>query len=296
VISANIKTKSSALSGATIQPYALFERHFLAVIGITTPETPRISSPSPQTSFGPPSSTLAEQIRAIKAAHPSIKRFVALTHIGYNEDIELARHSTDVSVIIGGHSHTLLGDMDHAWGRYPTVVKNLDGKDVLVATSFKFGEYLGRLTVTFGADGSVTKWDGHPIRMTKDIKQDRTLARRVSEWRQPFERFGEEVVGHVASVSLSNTCHNRECSLGNLVCDVMVAFRRSGGETAQVDLGLFNAGGIRTPLPKGEVTRAMVMDAFPFGNAVVEMDLTGQELWDVFSCESLLRVDNQRSG
>ena len=32
--------------------------------------------------------------------------FLALTHIGYNKDIELAHAMPELDIIIGGHSHT----------------------------------------------------------------------------------------------------------------------------------------------------------------------------------------------
>lgn len=189
-------------------------------------------------------------------------------------------------VILGGHSHTLLGDMPYAKGAYPTVVKNAAGQNVLVATAYRYGEYLGRLSVRFAPDNTLASWDGAPIRMTQDLPQDARVRQKVIEWRAPFSKFSREIVGHVASTALSNNCQYRECSLGNLVCDVMVAFRNSGGETAQVDGAVFNAGGIRTPVGTGPVSRQQIMEAFPFANSVVELDLTGRELWSTFSCTS----------
>ncbi|KAH7100164.1 Metallo-dependent phosphatase-like protein [Auriculariales sp. MPI-PUGE-AT-0066] len=262
VLSANLHTTSPKLSAANILPFALFEKHELAVIGLTTPDTPRVSSPSRNTTFSSPAAALTNQVKAIKAAHPNIKRF--------------RRH-----VIIGGHSHTLIGGMSNAKGKYPTIVKNAAGKDVLVVTSFRFGEYLGRLTVLFDKNGEVSKWDGEPIRITADIHPDKALAAKIAEWRKPFALQAQEVVGN-AKVDLSSVCQHQECSMGNLVCDVMVAFRNSGPETAHVHGGFYNSGGVRTSLSEGAVRRGDVMNAFPFKNAIVGINLRGQELWDVF--------------
>lgn len=57
---------------------------------------------------------------------------------GYEQDIELAKNSRNIHLIVGGHSHTPLGgDPSYSQGPYPTIVKNLDGKDVFIVTSYR---------------------------------------------------------------------------------------------------------------------------------------------------------------
>lgn len=60
-----------------------------------------------------------------------------MTHIGYDKDIELAKKTRGVHLILGGHSHTLLGDMEGAEGKYPTIEKNLDGEEVFIVTAYR---------------------------------------------------------------------------------------------------------------------------------------------------------------
>ncbi|KZV91650.1 Metallo-dependent phosphatase [Exidia glandulosa HHB12029] len=279
VLSANLRTKHVGL-GKYVKPYAYFAKHKLAVVGLTTPETIGVSSPGPGTTFRPPATVLAEQVARVKAAHPDVTRFVALTHLGYDEDIELARGSADVAVFLGGHSHTLVGSMKGSHGPYPTVVRNRRGEDVLVATAYRYGEYLGFLNVAFGPRGNVVGWQGEPIHMTKDVKQDAELQTQVKEWRKPFDEYGKTVVGQTTK-ELSYDCQWKECTLGDLITDVMVAFRRKAGAT--VHGAVFNSGGIRATIPAGEIRRSHVMTALPFENVIVDMHLTGQELWRTFS-------------
>ena len=40
-----------------------------------------------------------------------------------------------------------------------------------------------------------------------------------------------------------------------------------------------NAGGIRASIDQGPITRGEVITAFPFGNAIVEITITGDRLW-----------------
>lgn len=57
---------------------------------------------------------------------------------------------------------------------------------------------------------------------------------------------------------------------------------------------LVNAGGIRATIDQGPVTRGEVLTAFPFGNAVVEVQLTGAELRSLV--EGVVSGVNQANG
>ena len=80
---------------------------------------------------------------------------ICLSHIGYkyqNEpdkicDTKLATITKDIDLIIGGHTHTFLDK--------PTVLKNADGKDVLVNQVGCYGINLGRIDFYFDNDASV---------------------------------------------------------------------------------------------------------------------------------------------
>ena len=69
---------------------------------------------------------------------------VCLSHLGYdhsNSDCEMATMVRNVDVIVGGHSHTHLDDL--------TRVKDLDGKDVIILSDWKWGLTIGNLSVDF---------------------------------------------------------------------------------------------------------------------------------------------------
>jgi 5'-nucleotidase len=79
---------------------------------------------------------------------------ICLSHIGYqykNEpnkisDVRLATLTKDIDLIIGGHTHTFLDK--------PTIIKNADGKDVLVNQVGCYGLNLGRIDFYFDSDVS----------------------------------------------------------------------------------------------------------------------------------------------
>ncbi len=68
---------------------------------------------------------------------------IVLSHLGFKDepftDPELASLISGVDIIIGGHSHTDL--------REKAVVKDRDGRDVVIVTDASLGVYVGKLTV-----------------------------------------------------------------------------------------------------------------------------------------------------
>ena len=66
---------------------------------------------------------------------------LCLSHLGFTEDTELAAMIRNVDVIVGGHSHTLLEDMEK--------VKDLDGKDVVIVQDWCWGMAVGNLKMTW---------------------------------------------------------------------------------------------------------------------------------------------------
>ena len=78
---------------------------------------------------------------------------ICLSHIGYYYkntpdkvcDLQLARNTKDIDLIIGGHTHTLLPK--------PTIEKNSVGENVIINQCGKSGVYMGQIDFYFSADG-----------------------------------------------------------------------------------------------------------------------------------------------
>lgn len=77
---------------------------------------------------------------------------ICLSHLGYNyrsnpdipSDLNLARSTKDIDLIIGGHTHTFLPK--------PTIEKNSAGNNVLVNQVGCYGLYLGKVDFYFDSD------------------------------------------------------------------------------------------------------------------------------------------------
>ena len=217
IISANIISDNEKLN-KTIKPYHIYEEYQLAVIGVTTDTTPSISSPGKGTVFTDPIEAVQNTVDLIRST-TNITRIAAITHIGYEVDQKLAEETTGLYLIMGGHSHTPLGDFEGAEGPYPTIVKNKDDEEVFIVTAYRWGEYLGYIDVTYDADGRILAYHGGPIHITNETKQDPELQAQIDEWRGPFEEYAAQEIGTSSVILDQSTCQQRECLLGDFIAE-----------------------------------------------------------------------------
>ncbi len=168
VISANVEAqKGSTLDGAW-KPYIIKEidRQKVGIIGIDVAQKTKVSSrPSDAISF------YDEVFRAQKYADElkaqGVNKIILLSHFGFDNDLGLAAKTTGIDVIIGGDTHTLMGDFTAVGLKsqspdYPKSVTAKDGKPVCIAQAWDHSALLGELHVTFDAAGTVTKCAGTP--------------------------------------------------------------------------------------------------------------------------------------
>ena len=104
-----------------------------------------------ETKYLDPTETSQEMTRILKQDE-QCDLIICLSHLGYNytnrpekiSDLKLAETTKDIDLIIGGHTHTFL--------KKPTVVKNMDGKNMLVNQVGCYGINLGKIDFYFDSD------------------------------------------------------------------------------------------------------------------------------------------------
>ncbi len=106
-----------------------------------------------------------------------IDKIVLVTHYQYENDIALASMVDGVDVIIGGDSHTLLGDFDEfglsTGGAYPTAVTDKSGRPVCIAQAWQYSAVVGELSVSFDEYGHVASCEGTPHLLIGETLQRR---------------------------------------------------------------------------------------------------------------------------
>ena len=276
LLSANIDTSGNAELDGLIKPYTIVEvgGQQIGLVGATTTETAHDSSPGPTIVFNDVKTSVEAAVLELEAK--GVDKIVLLSHIGYLADQALAAELDGVDVIVGGHSHTLLINQEGAAGPYPTVVQSPSGDPVLIVQVGAWSSYLGRLDVTFDANGKATAWQGDPILLDASVAEDPGVLAEVAQLDAPLQALREKVIGE-SSVVLDGereTCRFAECNLGDLITDAMVAATQSEG----TEIAILNGGGIRSSIAAGAVSWGSVLEVLPFGNTTATFQLSGADV------------------
>lgn len=155
-------------------PHVVLERggRRIGVVGIDVAgKTKASSNPDAGTRFLDEAATAQAQVDLLRERGVDI--VVLLTHVGYLSDLDLARSLSGVDLIVGGDSHTLLGEGFTAYGLspagpYPTELRNRDGDRVCVAQAWQYTWVVGVLEASFDAEGRVTSCGGRPVLLVGD--------------------------------------------------------------------------------------------------------------------------------
>lgn len=326
VLSTNIDAAQEPALAARIGSYAIREyptpdgTERVGVIGSTTTATPLMTKNVGRVRFLDPTPAIRAAVAELSAK--GVNKIVLLSHNGYDVDQRLARTVPGLDVIVGGHTHTLLGDREalaslglKPAGPYPTVVQGPGGDTVLVVQAWKWGEVLGALSVNFDAAGRVVghsaapkllvsepfrvgpfaidpaSQDGRAIRAAVEAsgvasvaQGDPALLARLSPYAEKIAAFQNAPIGATLRVDL---LRGTSTDPGPLVADAYLA-KVPGAQIAFV-----GAGGIRRNMLAGPVTLGQVMGVLPFGNTLVAMDLTGAQIRDALEDAVEFRVSTR---
>ncbi len=173
VLSSNIDATNDTFLTGKITPYFIkdFNGQKVGIIGVTLEDTPTISSPADELVFKSVKTSVQGAITELSTQ--GVNRIVVLSHQGYDLDKQLAQEVEGIDLIIGGHTHTLLGDFGDLGlstaGEYPTVVESLAGKNVYVVQAWAQSKILGKVKLIFNGDGDISQISGNPLLLASDI-------------------------------------------------------------------------------------------------------------------------------
>lgn len=152
-VSANYDFKNTVLD-TIVKPYKIFIKDGIkvGVFGLGIELAGLVDKKNyKETKYLNPVEISQEITKILKTEH-KCDLVICLSHLGYSYkddstkicDLKLAEQTKDIDLIIGGHTHTFLDK--------PTIVKNSEGKDVLVNQVGCYGINLGRIDFYFEND------------------------------------------------------------------------------------------------------------------------------------------------
>lgn len=164
ILSANIDNSESLLLKDKWLSYVIYEMEGrqVAIIGITTRKAFQSSFPDPDLTFYNEIKTTQRLVDELKKQ--GIEHIILLSHLGYELDQQLAKQLNNIDIIIGGDSHTLLGDFSNVGlkseGTYPTKIHAPNGNMVCIVQAWHYGLVVGKLVVDFDKQGQVKNCNG----------------------------------------------------------------------------------------------------------------------------------------
>lgn len=184
-----------------------------------------------------------------------------------NVRFENSAETSGIDAVIAGHQHILID-------KYCT---DSDGKSVKLVEANCFFKNVGVLTLTYSNEKGVT--DAVEKTYSSADTQgmsDEKIASDISAIEKREQSVLSEVIGE-SSREYAYSCEELRTSeqeIGRIVTAAYLDFTGA-------DVAMENAGGIRSGIPKGNVTYSDLISISPYGNVLVEKELTGQQIIDI---------------
>lgn len=182
ILAANIDTAAEPMlaNSVNLKPFSLFMldnnqfkpvtsvvaaagREVVAVFGLALEDMRAIAPDTGAIVFHNEIQSAQQTVDALKAQ--GVKYIIALTHLGHQRDLALAGAVNGIDAIVGGHSHSLLGDFRHWYlgeqRPYAELVTNPDGKNhTCVVQAGQFAQAVGQARLEFNPAGQLINCGG----------------------------------------------------------------------------------------------------------------------------------------
>lgn len=266
-------------------------------IGMTLEGTPTLVDPAgvANVEFKDEVETANKQARELRKQ--GVNSIVVLLHeggvqsgtyqqcVGISDPIAtIAKTMTaDVDAIITGHTHQ----------PYTCSIPDPKGNPRLVTSAASYGQVVSETDLVIDRrTGEVDRKKSTSVNhlvardtFAKDPKQTAIIAK----WNTLAGDLGQRVVGSNKEdiTGDSSTCRCTETPMGDLLADAIL-WGTKAPANGGAQLSFMNIGGVRASLllaPKyteaaGQITYKEAYDVAPFGNLLVSMDMTGQQIKD----------------
>lgn len=300
IVLANVKFDNETIQNE-IKPYIIKEygQNKAAYFGLTTNETGMNNIKGMQ--IYDPYETAKEIISQLKNA--GINKIIAVTHLGIEQDKKLAEMFPNIDLIVGGHTHTVLGDYSalniKSYDKnYPVKVNN--GLSYIVTAGYQ-GIILGNINVSFNKDGQISLNESKP-KMLLNPFDNSSLNDEISRY-DSFLLIEEntdaltEIENIYSSISLdmnkpvgetldtlytlkANPDYDYNDHYASSLGSVLSKSLYTAAQTLnyKVDAAFINTGALRVNIPKGTITYGLINQAAPYANNLYFVEIYGKDI------------------
>lgn len=211
----------------------------------------------------------AEEVRNVieqeKAKGKSPDITVLMTHIGFEDDIELAKSldpSLGVRVIIGGHSHTYLDE--------PAVVN-----DILIVQAGKENTHIGELHIfvdpSSNSDKKIEKWEWKMVPVDEDhCPEDKFVKAMINTYMMDIDAKYSAVVTRLRR-RLDNYGRGNTTEVGQLFVDAFT-------DSLDTDIMMMASSSTRCYDIDMTVTLQDLREAYPYDGKIYRVVVDGRQL------------------
>lgn len=303
-LSANVI--STATGQPLLPPYGIksFKGVNVAFIGMTLKATPTIVTPT-----GVAGLEFRDEADTVNALIPElrsqgIEAIVVLVHEGGFQTGSLSDINGCEGNLAGSAIADIVKRLDnavdlvvsaHTHAAYNCKLPNASGRSIPVTSASAFGRVLSDIDLTIDPSThditTVAATNRLVVRNDPAIPADAAVAKVVAGYSSLVSPIANTTIGSIAA-ELPNSRVDGACNMpaGNLIADAMLA-ATAPATFGQASIALMNGGGVRSPgflFPSstagegdGNVTYGEAFTVQPFGNSLVTMSLTAQNLKDV---------------
>ncbi len=255
----------------------------IGIFGLTTKDTPfKASHDDAKAKFDfRPIIDAAKEVVQILKEKEKVDLVIVATHVGHdgsltsNGDVELAKAVDGIDVIVGGHSQEIINAEEH--------------NDTVIVQAEDWGKYIGVLDLYIGKDhkkhahdyklrpvNMKKKINGKYVYMEKQILPNKEMNTFFKPFRLKAEKLGNKVIGSIDRSLVDNRTNVRssQCAIGQFMGDALME------QVKGVDVAIINGGSIRSSINKGKVTRKDLHNVHPYGNAIITVEMTAEELFN----------------
>ncbi|HLT97986.1 MAG TPA: 5'-nucleotidase C-terminal domain-containing protein, partial [Acidimicrobiia bacterium] len=313
----------SPLKDGYIEPYTIvrYGGKAVGVIGIDIATKTKVSSrPFASTQFLDEVQTLQRYVDRLEGM--GVDRIIGVTHYQYKNDIALAEAVDGIDVIIGGDSHSLLGDYERFGlgpaGPYPTVTEDAGGSTVCIVQAWQYSNVVGHLDVRWDDDGEVTRCGGNPTLLIGDtfsvdgadlenvlaaveatplieiVEPDPATQEVIDGFNEAVSELEQQVIADVTETLCLERIPGQDYRVSPPDCPAGYGAAH-GGDAQQLvteafrvrslnaDIAIQNSGGVREIIEPGSFTIADAYTLLPFSNVMVDLEVTGAEIREVLN-------------
>lgn len=303
-----------------------FEEHQLAIFGITLDKMLEIARPDPGTDFLDAIEVTRRTVSHLQ--QQGIKHIIVLSHLGIDGDRLLASKIDGISLIVGGHSHTLQGDFSDLGLSDMPYGEQINGIPILHAG--KYAETLGLADIEFDHLGKViscsgnnffmldkqfTKASGKPLTQIEQsaIEQcltkhsgilwdemDLSVQQRINnKYRPKIDALAEQIVALVPKELVHSRLPSKLLPNGSQLAPWVSRAMYQAAKVcdSRIDFALHNAGGVRQSLEPGKLTMADIIGRIlPFELPLVKYQIRGRYLYEVIESAINAATNNSVMG